>query len=207
MATTGDYIGTSAYMDRSALNRLMGEAPVASGAYLKVDPLAAKQLYRQLKDTPAVAGVSLRTAELGAFRKTMAETIYIMISFYIMFGSLLTVGIVYNSARIALSERGRELASLRVLGFTRQEVSYILLGELAVLVLLALPLGSVIGYGLAALFIWTFDTELYRIPLVVERSTYGVAMLAVVVAAVASGLIVRRRVDHLDMIAVLKTRE
>ncbi len=207
MATTGDYIGTSAYMDRSALNRLMGEAPVASGAYLKVDPLAAKQLYRQLKDTPAVAGVSLRTAELGAFRKTMAETIYIMISFYIMFGSLLTVGIVYNSARIALSERGRELASLRVLGFTRQEVSYILLGELAVLVLLALPLGSVIGFGLAALFIWTFDTELYRIPLVVERSTYGVAMLAVVVAAVASGLIVRRRVDHLDMIAVLKTRE
>jgi putative ABC transport system permease protein len=207
VATTGDYIGTSAYMDRSALNRLMREAPVASGAYLKVDPLAAERLYRRLKDTPAVAGVSLRTAELGTFRKTMAETVYIMISFYIMFGSLLAVGIVYNSARIALSERGRELASLRVLGFTCQEVSYILLGELAVLVLLALPLGSVIGYGLAALFVWTFDTELYRIPLVVERSTYGVAMLAVVVAAIASGLVVRRRVDHLDLIAVLKTRE
>ena len=207
VATTGDYIGTAAYMDRHALNRLMGDSPVASGAYLKVDSLAADRLFRALKDTPAVAGVSLRTAELRTFRETVAETINIQVSFYILFGSLLAVGVVYNSARIALSERGRELASLRVLGFTRNEVSYILLGELALLTLLALPLGGALGYGLAALFVWTFDTELYRIPLVVDPSTFGLAMLVVVAAAIASGLVVRQRVDHLDLIAVLKTRE
>ena len=178
-----------------------------SGAYLKVDSLAADRLYRALKDTPAVAGVSLRTAELQTFRETLAETINIQISFYILFGSLLAVGVAYNSARTALSERGRELASLRVLGFTRQEVSYILLGELALLTLAALPLGGALGYGLAALFVWMFDTELYRIPLVIDRSTYVLAMLVVVAAAIASGLAVRRRVDNLDLIAVLKTRE
>ena len=206
-ALVEEYIGTPAYMDLGALNRLLLEGPMVSGAYLLIDAREAAPLYRRLKDTPAVAGVTLQTAALDTFRKTMAETIGIMIIFYVLFGSLIAIGVVYNSARIALSERGRELASLRVLGFTRPEVSHILLGELALLTLLALPIGSLIGYGLAGLWSWSIDSELFRMPLVVGPATYGYAVSVVIASAVAAGLIVRRRIDRLDLVAVLKTRE
>ncbi|MDH3969656.1 MAG: ABC transporter permease [Rhodospirillales bacterium] len=206
-ALVEEYIATPAYMDRHAVNRLMSEGPVLSGAYLQVDAREAEALYRTLKDTPVVAGVGLQTVMLRTFRETMAETMDIMISFYVAFGGLIALGVMYNSARIALSEHGRELATLRVLGFTRFEALYILLGELGVLTLLALPLGCLIGYGLAWFFAWSFDTELFRIPLVIERATYGAAVLVVLVAGAASALIVRRRVDRLNLVAVLKTRE
>jgi putative ABC transport system permease protein len=201
------YLGTPAYMDIGALNRLMLEGPTISGAYLLVDPSKAASLYRELKDTPAVAAVTLRSAAVGTFRDTLAETIMFMITFYIVFGGLLAFGVVYNSARIALSERARELASLRVVGFTRFEVSYILLGELLLLTLVALPLGCGIGYLLSWGMSEAMKTELYRVPLLIERSTYGIAMLVVIVAAIASCAIVRWRIDRLDLIAVLKTRE
>ena len=125
----------------------------------------------------------------------------------IEFACTLAFGVVYNSARIALSERGRELATLRVLGFGRAEVSYILLGEVALLIAAALPLGCVAGYGLAWIFTTSFETELYRVPLVVEPSTYGLSVLIGLAAAAASAFLVRRRLDRLDLIAVLKTRE
>ena len=125
----------------------------------------------------------------------------------VVFGGLIALGVMYNSARIALSEHGRELATLRVLGFTRFEALYILLGELGTLTLLALPLGCLIGYTLAWFFAWSFDTELFRIPLFIERATYGAAALVVLAAGAASALVLRRRVDRLDLIAVLKTRE
>ncbi|MGB5586287.1 MAG: FtsX-like permease family protein, partial [Gammaproteobacteria bacterium] len=113
----------------------------------------------------------------------------------------------YNSARIALAERGRDLASLRVLGFTRGEVSYILLGELGLLTLLAILPGFAVGYVLSAWMVSTLPHELFRIPLVLERDTYALAAAVVLGAAVISGLVVRRRVDQLDMVAALKTRE
>jgi putative ABC transport system permease protein len=149
----------------------------------------------------------LQTVTLRTFRETMAETMDIMISFYVAFGGLIALGVMYNSARIALSEHGRELATLRVLGFTRFEVAYILLGELGILTLLALPLGCGIGYGLAWLLSTAFDTELFRIPLVIERATYGGSALVVLAAGAASALMVRRRVDRLNLVAALKTRE
>ena len=149
----------------------------------------------------------MNEAALDSFRRTMAENLLLMTYFNALFAGLIAFGVVFNSARIALSERGRELASLRVMGFTRFEVSYILLGELALLVLLSLPLGSALGYGLAWAWTLSLDTELYRVPLVVERSTYGLAVLIVVLSAVVSGLIVRRRVNRLDLVAALKTRE
>ncbi len=206
-AVIEEYIAAPAYMHRLALNRLMGEGRLVSGAYIQVDASRAKDLYRQLKDTPAVAGVTLQTAALATFRKTMAETLDIMMSFYVMFGGLIAVGVVYNSARVSLSERGRELASLRVLGFTRGEVSYILLGELAILTLASLPFGCFIGLGLAHVIVTNLDTELFRLPLVIEPATYALAITTVLVASVVSGLIVRRRIDSFDLIAVLKTRE
>ena len=122
-------------------------------------------------------------------------------------GGLIAFGVLYNSARITLSERGRELASLRVLGFTRGEVAYILLGELAARTALAVPLGCALGYGLAAVIAAGLDTDLFRIPLVIEDGTYGVAVLVVLLSAVVSGAAVGWRVARLDLIAVLKTRE
>lgn len=206
-ALGGEYIGKPAYMELSALNRLMGDPAVLSGAVLQVEPSRQDSLFRALKALPAVAGVSLRDTSVRAFRDTMEETINIMLSFYLAFGAVIAGGTVYNSARISLSERGRDLAAMRVLGFTRAEVSLILLGEMAIQTLASLPLGFGLGYGLAATLSAAFETELYRIPLVVAPDTYGLAAATVTGAAVVAGLLVRRRVDSLDLIRVLKTRE
>lgn len=201
------YLGTVAYMDLDALSRILQEAPALNGAYLLVDAQQTQALYNRLKHTPVVAGVGLQEAAQRAFYDTLRESLGTFVFFNTLFAGLIAIGVVYNSARISLSERGRELASLRVLGLTRAEVSYILLGELAVLTLLALPLGALMGKALAWLLVTTFDTELFRIPLVIADATYGYAALVVLVAAVASGLMVRRRIDRLDLISVLKTRE
>jgi putative ABC transport system permease protein len=117
------------------------------------------------------------------------------------------VGVVYNSARISLSEQSRELATLRVMGFSQYEVSTILLGELAILTILAIPVGWVIGYALVAAFVQGLDTEVYRIPLIIERTTYVFAALVVILAALISGIVVQKRIRDLDLIGVLKTRE
>lgn len=206
-AVVEGYIGTSAYMDMAALNRFMGDQPMVSLAYLQTDPLREAALYRKLKDSPAVAGVTVEKAAVESFRETLAESMLLMTTFNILFAGMIAFGVVYNSARISLSERGRELASLRVLGFTRAEVSWILLGEFALLTVAALIPGFVIGHGLSWAMAEGFETELFRIPLVIERGTYGFSALVVLSAALLTGLVVRRRIDHLDLVAVLKTRE
>jgi putative ABC transport system permease protein len=130
-----------------------------------------------------------------------------MRAIYVIFASVIAFGVVYNTARISLAERSRELATLRVIGFTRAEISYILLGELAILALVAVPLGLAAGYGLAAWTVTLLDTEMWRIPLLVLPRTYAFAALTIVIATTVSALIVRRRLDRLDLVAVLKTRE
>lgn len=202
-----EYMGTSAYMEIEALRRLAGEGQTLSGAFLRVDPDQSAALYARLKDTPAVAGVALKRTAIESFDKTLAETFYVMIFFNLLFSSVIAGGVVYNAARVSLSERSRELASLRVLGFTRGEISFILLGELAVVTLMAIPVGMLMGYIFAGALVAAFNTELYRFPLVVSPRTFAYAASSVLVAAVLSGLAVRRRLDHLDLVAVLKTRE
>ncbi|MGE3175880.1 MAG: ABC transporter permease [Vicinamibacterales bacterium] len=202
-----DSLGLQAYMRIDALRRLLREGPVLSGAFLTVDPAARGAFYQHLKMMPAVAGVSLREVTVQNFRETMAETMNMQIFFNVMFAAIIAFGVVYNSARVSLSERARELASLRVLGFTRGEISLILLGELAVLTLLALPLGAAIGYALGRLIMLGFSNEMYRLSFTVAPSTIAWAFLTVILAAFLSGLIVRRRLDRLDLIGVLKTRE
>ncbi len=201
------YVGTAAYMDMDALNRLILEGPSISGAWLKVDGAAAGTFYDAVKRTPAIAGLSIRAAAISGFNETLAENLIRMTLTNIAFASIIAFGVVYNSARISVSERGRELASMRVLGFTRGEISAILLGELAILVLFALPLGMVIGYGIAAVVVESLQTELFKLPLVLKPATYGWTALVVVGAATVSALVVRRRLDRLDLVAVLKTRE
>ncbi|MCK3777299.1 ABC transporter permease [Ensifer sesbaniae] len=201
------HLGTPAYMDMYALNRIAGDGRVVSGLHILVDAPSRATLLAKLKDIPNVAAVLFRQAAIDTFYKTMGETIFIFIGFFVAFSMTLSVGVTYNSIRIALSERARELATLRVLGFSRWEISYILLGEVGILTWVAIPLGAAIGYGLAWYMTSAFETELYRVPLVLRDSTYGKAALIALAATLVCAAVVRRRLDRLDLIAVLKTRE
>ena len=206
-ALSQEYLGTVCYMELRALNRLVNEGPAVTSIAITADPDAVDDLYHRLKATPRVASVMLKGASIQGFRDTVMNNLLTMQAFNVVFACIIAFGVVYNTARVALSERGRELASLRVLGLTRAEISRILLGELAILTCAAIPLGLYIGNRLAGLVCWFMDTELYRIPLIIEPATYSFATTVVVIAAILSGLLVRRRLDHLDLIAVLKTRE
>lgn len=201
------YLGLLAFMDIEALNRLMREAPMVTGVNLSMDEGRANDLFAAVKDMPAVGSIALQKKSLEKFKETLAENLTIMISVYTGLAVVIAFGVVYNAARIQLSERGRELASLRVLGFTRAEVSWILLGELAILTVAALPLGWLIGYGVAWIAVQGLQSELYRVPLIVSRQTYATTSLIVLGAAIVSALLVKRRIDRLDLIDVLKTRE
>jgi putative ABC transport system permease protein len=202
-----EYGGINAYMSRKALHQLLNESDVVSGAFLAVDHQLQETLYHTLKQTPRVGSVTIKTAALQSFEDTIAENILMMRTFNILFSIIIAVGVVYNSARISLSEQSRELATLRVMGFSQYEVSTILLGELAILTLMAIPVGWVIGYLLVAAFVQGLDTEVYRIPLIIERTTYVFAALVVILAALISGIVVQKRIRDLDLIGVLKTRE
>lgn len=206
-AIVQSFVGLAVYMRSDALDRLLGEGPRVSGARVSIDPLRLPDLYRTVKVTPAVASIALQDASRQRFRETIEQNITIMTTVYTALAVIITFGVVYNSARIQLSERARELASLRVFGFTRGEVSGVLITELGVMVFLAQPLGWVLGY----LFSWSvvkgFESDLFRIPFVINTATFAFSSLVVVAVAAASALIVRRRVDRLDLVGVLKTRE
>jgi putative ABC transport system permease protein len=180
---------------------------VVSGAYLLVDDAAEQTVFARLKQIPGVAGVSSRAAMLDNFRKTMAENISTSVGIIVFAACIIAAGVIYNQARISLSERGRELASLRVLGFTRAEVRTMLFGEQAVVTLAGIPLSFVIGTATAAWLTKLFEAERHRFPAVVHTSTYLIATGVVLIAAIAAALAIRRRLDALDLVAVLKTRE
>ncbi|HSB51523.1 MAG TPA: FtsX-like permease family protein, partial [Dissulfurispiraceae bacterium] len=201
------YIGMQGYMNLHALNRLMREGNAVSGAYLTVDPLYRREIYRKLVEMPRVAGAVVRKEEIRNFYETQAEAILFFTSLTSILAGTIAFGVVYNSARIALSERSRELASLRVLGYTRAEISYIFLGELGILALSAIPLGLLLGQGLCAYIARVVSSDLFRIPVALTPATYSLAAAVVLVSACLSGVIVRHRLDHLDLVAVLKARE
>lgn len=206
-AIADTYIGMGAWMRLDALWRVLDEAPSLSGVHLSTDAAQAALLDARLKEVPAVAGIAWQAASLSMFRQTAAQSMLIMVGFYVAFSSMLTFGVVYNSARIALSERSRELATLRVLGFSQGEVAYILTGELALLTLLSLPLGCLTGWGLAEVLSRAMDTELYRVPAIILPHTLAWACLGVTAAAAVSAALVVRQLRRLDLVGVLKTRE
>ena len=201
------YVGLGAAMDLTELNRIMGNGQVVSGLNLMVDEARKDAFFTAVKTAPGADFVTVRAVTVNRFKETLAENITVMISVYAVLAMVLAVGVVYNFARIALSEQGRELASLRVLGFTRREVSGILLGELAFVVVLAQPLGWSIGYGIGLAMVSAFSSDLYRVPFVIGRDVYATASLAVIGAALASAWLIRGRINALDMVRVLKTRE
>jgi putative ABC transport system permease protein len=202
-----DIMGLSAYMNRDALHDMMRESDVATGALLLMDAAYEERLSRQLKTMPAIAGVGFKRAVLRNFRDVMAANMNLTIGINLLFASIIAFGVVYNAARVSLSERSRELASLRVLGFTRAEISLILLGELALLTFAALPVGGLFGYGLAAAIIQSLESEVYRFPMYISHQAVALSFLGIIAAAAVSGLLVRRRLDRLDLVAVLKIRE
>lgn len=205
--TLQDFAGLSVYMELEALRQLMREGPVVTGAHLLVDPEYQAALYRELKETPQVAAVTVKQHAIDSFDRTVAENLRVMKTINLLFACVIAVGVVYNSARISLAERSRELATLRVVGFTRGEISAILLGELAVITLAAIPVGLLAGKFFAWWMTVAFDQELFRFPLVISQRTYAFSAAVVLVASTVSGLVVRRRLDELDLVAVLKSRE
>lgn len=207
VGTAKEYLGVNAYMQREALNHLLKEGDAISGALLKVDERYRREVYADLKGMPRIAGVVEHKSAIQAFYDTLAETVLFFTFITTLLGGSIAFGVVYNSMRIALSERNREFASLRVLGFERGEVAYILLGELALLTLVAIPLGMIFGYGLCAYLAFQFNTDLYRIPLVLGMNIYAFAALVVIVSSIISAMMIWRNLAHLDMVAVLKTKE
>jgi putative ABC transport system permease protein len=206
-ATVREMMGMNAYMERGALNRALGDGDVATGFVLAVERGAEARVLEASKALPRAAGAWSKATMLRNMQEISARNVRIMSTVMTVFASVIAVGVVYNNARIALAERAWELASLRVLGFSRAEVSGVLLGELALVIALALPLGMAAGFGLVHLVTELMKSEQFHFPVVIRASTYAWAALCVLAAAAASALIVRRRIDRLDMVAALKTRD
>jgi putative ABC transport system permease protein len=200
-----DFAGTAAYIERETLNCLLGEGNVINGAFLSIDTGRIDELYKELKLTPAVMSVVIKGATVQSFRDTVAENILRVRMFNSMFATILAIGVIYNSARISLAEQSRDLATLRILGLTRREVANILFGELLLVVAAGIPIGLLMGKALSGFVIkFSYDTELFRIPLIIESSTYSYAVAITLMAMAASALIIREIVDRLDIVSVLK---
>ena len=204
---TQQFVGVAAYMDMEAANRLAGIGQAISGAFLMIDTSFEKEITDSLNDRPRVAGIAFQDRVIRAFRETTAQTMLTYTLILSLFAGIIAFGVVYNSARILLSERDRELASLRVLGFTKGEVTYILLGELAIMIMLSIPLGLVLGALASAAFARALQTDMYQLPFILGKGTLVQSSLVVLGAAAASALIVSLRLNSLDLIGVLKTRE
>lgn len=207
VATTDELLGINAYVDRDRIARMVDDGNAVSGAYLSADPAFARDLNRAVKRMPVIGTASLREVMLRGFRETFAKNMILSMTANVLFACVIAFGVIYNNARIALAERGRDLASLRVLGFSHREVGALLLAEQALLTVVAIPLGFVAGRLMTAWFVTLFETDEYRLPASVAGDTYAFAFVIVAVATIASAMTVWRRIRKLDLIEVLKTRE
>lgn len=210
LAVTGivdELFGMAAYVELGELARLLGGAPAISGAFLRVDAPATASVNEILKETPAISAVATRRTTLANFEQLLAQNLSISMTLLIVFAGVIALGVVYNGARISLSERGRELASLRVLGFTRREVASVVFGEQAMVTLLGLPVGALLGGLFAWWVVSSMSAQGYRVPLVIGASTYAFSLLVLSGAMLVAGVLVRRRISRMDLIEVLKTRE
>ncbi|WP_299547449.1 ABC transporter permease [uncultured Tateyamaria sp.] len=201
------YFGLGAYMDQTTANRLFQQDARVAIVNVTLDPAHDEAFQQSLKELPRLGGRAMLSENRAGFEETISRNILITTTIYAILGTLITVGVAYNGARIQLSERARELASLRILGFTRGEVGFVLVGEIMLLALLAQPLGWGIGWGVAKMLTESYTSDLYAIPLVIKPSTYSSASLIVLTAALASVLVVRRKLDRIDLVSVMKTRE
>ncbi len=201
------FMGLPAYMNLSTLNRELNEAGQYFMLNMIVDPLQYDAFYKAVKESPAITALVTKQAALDAFNETIAESMLVFMFIFMMMSSILVFGVSYNMIRISLSERGRELATLRVLGFTKGETSYILLCEVGLLTIVGLGVGCFVGLGLTHLLGYAFETELFRIPVIIYPHTYSYAVTVAILASIVSALFVVKRIHNLDLIEVLKTKE
>ena len=201
-----NFTDPGAYLNRYDLHRFMKESERLSGVFLSVESAKLNSLYASVKETPSIAGVLDNNAARNNFRQLIQENTRIMRLVNSIFGMIIAFSVLYNAALITLAESGRDLATLRVIGFTRMEVSTILIGELAIITLLAIPIGLPFGYGFSYLASLALDTESHRFPLVVSRQTFAYATVVILLASLVSAWTVRRLLDKLDLLAVLKVK-
>jgi putative ABC transport system permease protein len=207
VALVDEILGYSAYLELGALHRLMREDDLVSQVALRVDPASAARVWTTLSERPRVVATSVKSIWLRIFDEKIAGMVIVSAVVLTGFGVIIAVGVVYNSARIALQERAWELASLRILGFTRAEVSRILFAELGLEIMIAIPVGLAMAQVIVELLLGLRDNESFRIPAVISSATFAYAALTVLVAGLLSFVLVRRRIDRLDLVAVLKTRD
>lgn len=202
-----DYAGVAVYMEINALRRLMQEGGTLSGAHLTVDPARWSAFLAAVRESPSVAALVIKSAVRDSFNRSTAEMIHLVQGMYFAFSVIVSFGVVYNSARIALAERHRDFATLRVIGFTHREVAAVMLGELVILSAVALPVGLVIGRLLSEIIVATASTESVRLPLAITMRTYATAILIVLASAAVSFAVVSRGIRRLDLLAVLKAHD
>ena len=202
-----DFTGIAAYMDLHAINRLLGEGDIITGASLTLDQARRAEFLHALKGIPRVTWIAVKETMRASFRDTTAQSMGLIQTIYLTFAVIVAFGVIYNNARISLAERARELATLRVVGFTQREVGAVIVTELVLLALVALPLGLLFGTGLSTVILHSVNTETVRVPLVFTTYTYSFAVAVVIVASALSALVVLRMLRHLDLIGALKAPE
>jgi putative ABC transport system permease protein len=207
MGISKTLLGSPTYMDMRRLNRLLHEPATISGVYLTIDQNQSSEVYQRIKEMPAVMGMTLKRDSQQAFAKLMDSGAGAMRYIMALIAGVITFGIVYNAARIAFAERERDLASLRVIGFSKSETAFVLLGELAVVTLIALPLGAAIGYFLSIMISAGYSTDIYQIPATFSPQSYAIASVAVLAAAIVSGYLIKRDIDQIDLVAALKSKQ
>jgi putative ABC transport system permease protein len=186
---------------------LLGEGDIITGASFSIDSLAWSDFLRELKGIPHVSWVAVKESLRANFRETTAASINVIQTIYLIFAVIVAFGVVYNNASISLAERARELATLRVVGFSRREVGAVLVTELVILALIAVPIGLLVGTGFASAILREVNTETVRLPLVLQPGNYAFAVLAVTIASTGSAIAVLRKLNQLDLVGVLKAPE
>jgi putative ABC transport system permease protein len=207
VALSDDLTGIAAYLEMHALNRFLGEGDVINGASFTIDMAHRREFLRALKDIPRVSWVGIKETLRANFRDTTAQSIGTIQAIYLILAIVVAFGVVYNNARISLAERARELATLRVIGFSEREVGGVLITELTILALMAVPIGLLLGTGFATGIVRAVNTETVRLPLIFTTHNYAFAVMIVFVASAVSALVVLRRLKQLNLIAALKAPE
>jgi putative ABC transport system permease protein len=202
-----DFAGMTAYMDLHALNQLLEEGDIVTGAGFAFDSAQRGTFLRALKGIPRVSWVAIKNSLRDSFQKTTAASINLLQSIYLVLATVVAFGVVYNNAQISLAEHARELATLRVIGFSRREVGAVLITELVVLAAIAVPLGLLLGTGFARGILGQVNTETVRLPLVLTAHNYALATLIVTIASVASAVFVLRKLNKLNLIGALRAPE
>jgi putative ABC transport system permease protein len=202
-----DFTGIAAYMDRAAINRFLGEGDIITGASFTIDTARRGEFLRAIKQVPRISWIAIKETMRSSFRQTTAQMMGMLSTLYLGMAVIVAFGVIYNNARISLAERARELATLRVVGMTQREVGAVIVTELTILALLAVPMGLLLGTGFATLIITSVNTETVRLPLVFTPFTYTFALVVVATASIVSAFIVLRKLRHLDLIGALKAPE